>query len=112
MFAFFINGELKGFWANKVGDKFYVLTCSSMGWDQANTNLVYYPGLKDSELELAQPSLSSCTVNKKETVEVQVTSTNELGEEVITIELQENVILDRIIQADNFVTNGIMVIPC
>lgn len=46
MFAFFVNDEFKGFWANKEGDIFADITCLSMNWEKSLVDLVFYPDLK------------------------------------------------------------------
>ena len=43
MFGFFVDGEFKGMWGNKVGDIFYNNTVQKLRWDITKTVLVYYP---------------------------------------------------------------------
>ena len=112
MFSFFVNGEFKGFWSNQIGDMFFSLTCNKLAWSESLTSLCYFPGLLNSELELAEPSLTECRVNKKVMVEVEVESTDESGNPITVTELQESIVLDRIIPAQVFVNNGLMLIPC
>jgi len=112
MFSFFVNGEFKGFWANQPGYLFFSLACNRLSWSESLTSLCYFPGLLNSELELAEPSLTECRVNKKVMAEVEVESTDESGNPITVTELQESIVLDRIIPAQVFVNNGLMLIPC
>lgn len=52
MFAFFVNGEFKGIWGNKVGDIFYNNTIEKLEWDITQTKLVWYE-VKKSEMKSA-----------------------------------------------------------
>jgi hypothetical protein len=105
MFGLFVSGEFKGFWSNSVGDIFFDATCINMQWDKSLTSMVYYPSLKDSELQHAVASLSDVKVYEKHQEQNGVDENDQpIIEEVAT--------LIKTIQADTFVTNGITIIPC
>jgi hypothetical protein len=105
MFGFFVSGEFKGFWSNSIGDIFFDLTCLKMGWDKSVTSMVYYPSLKESDLQNAVASLSDVNVYEKHQEQTGVDENDQpIIEEVTT--------LIKTIQADTFVTNGIIIIPC
>jgi hypothetical protein len=105
MFGFFVNGEFKGFWSNRVGDIFADLTCLKMGWSKELTTLVYYPDLKEHELEKAV-----ATVDK---VDVYVSAQNQTGEDEEGNPIfEESQTLVKSINSDKFVVNGMMLIPC
>lgn len=52
MFAFFVDGEFKGIWGNKIGDIFYNATIEKLEWDITKTVLVFYD-VKKSEMRSA-----------------------------------------------------------
>jgi hypothetical protein len=112
MFGFFINDEFKGFWSNSAGDRFFQATCKSLGWAESQVTLVYYPNLKQSELQNCEPLKSDCKVYKKVQTEITVTELDEDGNEVTRTEIQDELVLDRVINADTFVLNGLILIPC
>lgn len=112
MFGFFVNDEFKGFWSNNVGDIFFQATCKSLNWVESQVTLVHYPGLKQSQLEFCEALKSDCKVYKKVQTEVTVTELDEDGNEVTRTEIQEEIVLDRVINADTFVLNGLILIPC
>lgn len=105
MFGFFVNGEFKGFWSNKVGDIFCDLTCQKMGWAKELTTLAYYPNLKESELKHAEPTVDDVKVYS---VSQEQTGEDEEGNPI----LEENKTLVKTIQSDKFMVNGLMLIPC
>jgi hypothetical protein len=52
MFGFFVDGEFKGMWGNKIGDIFYNATVEKLEWDITKTVLVHYD-VKNSEMRIA-----------------------------------------------------------
>ena len=42
MFAFIVNNEFMGLWANKIGDIFFENTCKGMKWNKELTSLIYF----------------------------------------------------------------------
>jgi hypothetical protein len=104
MFGFFLNGEFQGFWSNKVGDKFFDLTCAKMKWPLSATTLVYYSDLSESDLTHAEPTEDSVKVYREETIE------GEGGEGEAVYSTQK--VLVKTIQGDKFVLNGVILKPC
>jgi hypothetical protein len=104
MFAFFVNNEFKDFWSNKVGDKFFDLTCAKMKWPLSATTLVYYPDLSESDLKNAEPTIDEVKVYREETIE------GEGGEGETVYSTQK--VLVKTIQGDKFVLNGVILKPC
>lgn len=45
MFAIFKNDVLVNFWENKIGDVFIMNTCSALGMNLSQVDLVHYDGL-------------------------------------------------------------------
>lgn len=45
MFGLFLDDVFMDFWSNKAGDIFIDLTCSSLGYDKNQVDLVFYPGM-------------------------------------------------------------------
>lgn len=105
MFAFFVNGQFKGFWTNKVGDKFADLTITKMKWPKNSTSLVFYQGLNGSEIKNCEPTLNGVDVIKDEVNEIGV---DENDQPI----LETSEILVRSIQSDKFMIDGLMLIPC
>lgn len=105
MFGFFVNDEFKGFWCNRPGDMFVDLTCQKLNWPKQQTTVVYYPDLKDSELQHAQPSTSKVDIYQEIMVE------NGVDENQQPI-METSLVLVKSINADSFMVNGIMIIPC
>jgi hypothetical protein len=105
MFGFFVNNEFKSFWSNKIGDIFSDLTCMKMNWPKEATTLVFYPSLKESDLQNAVASIDK--------VEVYSVSQNETGVDEEGNPIFEEVkTLTKTINSDKFVVNGMMLIPC
>jgi len=105
MFGFFVSSEFVGFWSNKVGDIFFDLTVFSMKWEKSSVSVVYYPNLQESEIQHAVASLSDVKVYEKHQEQTGVDENDQpITEEVTT--------LIKTIQADTFVTNGLIIIPC
>lgn len=105
MFGFFVSGEFKGFWSNRVGDIFCDLTCIKMQWAKESTTLVFYPNLKEHELQNAVASIDDVKVYNKEQNE---TGVDEQGNPTF----EEKSVLVKTISADKFMVNGLMLIPC
>jgi len=104
MFGFFVSGEFKGFWSNKVGDKFFDLTCSKMKWLLSTTTLVYYSDLSESDLAHAEPTEENVKFYREETID------GEGGEGETVYSTQK--VLVKTIQGDIFVLNGVILKPC
>jgi hypothetical protein len=105
MFGIFLNNEFKGFWSNRPGDIFIDLTCKKMSWPKELTSLVYYPSLREHELQNAEASLDDVKVYREES--------NQTGEDEEGNPIYENEkVLVKTIDSDKFVVNGLMLIPC
>jgi hypothetical protein len=104
MFGFFVNGNFKGFWSNKVNDKFADLTIQKMKWVPSSVTLVYYQGLQESELRNTEASIDEVKIYRDETVE----GIGGEGESVYTTQK----VLIKTIESDKFMINGVMILLC
>jgi hypothetical protein len=91
MFGFFVSGEFKGFWSNKVGDKFADITIQKMGWPKSLVTLVCFNGLLESEVSNCDVTLEKARVYKQ-------------GE--------SDKFLLREIAGDKFIVSGLIIKPC
>jgi len=104
MFGFFVNGEFEGFWSNRVGDIFAQNTIQKMGWALSTVTVVHYSGLKESELQLAEPTIDE--------VRVYSGTINEyVNEDGLTV-TENGKQLVRTIKADLFIKDGIELHRC
>jgi len=105
MFGFFVNGEFKGFWSNRVNDIFFAATCKRMNWPLSLTTMVHYPEMVEVQIEHAEPSEKEVKINKEELIE---DGKDDEGNPKFKKEKK----LIKKIHADIFVKSGIVIKPC
>lgn len=117
MFGFFVNGEFKGFWSNKIGDVFVELTCNSMNWDKNQTVVVFYPSLNVDHSKLYEATINDCKEFIEVDVQIGTEMVDSLDEQGNPIQIEQPVFekqaqLQHTFQADVFYNNGSIILPC
>ena len=112
MFCFFKNDYLVNFWSNQIGDIFCELTIKSMKWEAGQIDLVFYPLLDNVPEHHEFDSEKNLIIKKKIVTQNEVHSTNELGEDVVTIEEVVTYEVERTINPIVYYAKGLMVKPC
>jgi hypothetical protein len=87
MFAFFLNDQFMGFWANSVGDKFVEITCAQKLWAQELVKVYYYANLSGEDLD-------------------------EFELDGFNVRVLKESVLIKTCEGDLFYSNGIMLHPC